>query len=71
MWSLWLGLGIQISLYALTAVLWAPMQLRPSEGGRFHLEVHRALVQTHWGRVALITLYALLVLWMAVAGFAG
>lgn len=70
-WSLWLGLGVQVVLYALTAVVWAPMQIRLSEGDRLHPRVHETLLRTHWGRVALITLYALLVLWMTVAAFAG
>jgi len=70
-WSFWLGLGIQVVLYALTAVVWAPMQVRLSEGGRFHPRVHETLLRTHWGRVVLITLYALLVLWMTAASLAG
>jgi len=70
-WSLWLGLGIQIITYGLTALVWAPMQVRLDQGGGFHPEVQQTLLQTHWGKVALITLYAVLMLWMTVVGFAG
>lgn len=63
-WSLWLGLGVQVLLYALTAVLWAPMQVRLGKRGGSRNAVYRRLLRTHWIRVALITLYALLLLWM-------
>lgn len=66
-WSLWLGLGVQVALYALTAVVWAPMQVRLGKDGAFHPEVHEELLRTHWLRVALITLHAALVMWAALA----
>lgn len=69
-WSLWLGLGVQVVLYALTAMVWAPMQVRLSKGNKLHPEVYETLLRTHWGRVALITVYAMLMFWITIASFA-
>ncbi|HEV2463515.1 MAG TPA: hypothetical protein VGT04_06905 [Acidobacteriaceae bacterium] len=64
-WALWLGFGLQIVLYGLTAVLWGPLMARLStaEGGLV-LPLYRKLMVNHWLRVAIVTAYGILLFWM-------
>jgi hypothetical protein len=59
-----LGLALQAATWVLTALWWAPLQMRIEEGG-FSVPVFRLLLETHWGRVALVTAYGFLLFWMA------
>ncbi len=74
--ALWLGLGIQLSLWLLTALLWGRWQGQialgdapPGSLGPANVELYHLLVTTHWLRVALITAYGILVFWMAYRSF--
>ena len=60
--ALWVGLGIQLSLWLLTALLWGRWQGQialgatpPGRLGPANAELYQLLVATHWLRVALIT----------------
>lgn len=70
-WMVWCGIAIQAIIWSLTALLWAPWQAR-LHTEQVHLvdgslnPVYVWLVTTHWLRVALITAYGVLVLWMTV-----
>lgn len=74
--ALWLGLGIQLSLWLLTALLWGRWQGQialgdapPGSLGPANVELYHLLVATHWLRVALITSYGILVFWMVYRSF--
>jgi len=57
-----IGVGLQIILF-LSLIYWIPFQVRLSKEGN-KPELIRQLVRVHWTRVANITAYGLLVLWM-------
>lgn len=74
LWTLRLGVAIQVALWVLTAAFWGRWQaqialpdadatslLGPADYGLYEL-----LVNTHWLRVGLITLYALLASWVVI-----
>ena len=64
-WEPWLGLALQAALVVGTAVWWGPLMARlgpPGEGK--HRERFRLLLATHWVRVAIVTAYGALTLWM-------
>lgn len=64
-WALWLGFGLQIVLYGLTAVLWGPLMARLSTAdGGLVLPLYRKLMVNHWLRVAIVTAYGILLFWM-------
>ena len=64
-WAVWAGFGLQLALVLGTALWWGPLmaRLEDSSGGlatdRFEL-----LMLTHWLRVAIVTAYGALTLWM-------
>ncbi len=62
---LWWGLGLQILLYLGTAIWWGPLMARLStpETG-LSLALYRQLMLTHWLRVAIVTAYGLLAMYM-------
>jgi hypothetical protein len=64
-WAAWVGVALQIALILGTAVWWGPLMARieAPEGGLL-LERYRLLMTTHWLRVAIVSVYALLTLWM-------
>jgi hypothetical protein len=66
-WAAWLGVGLQAALAAGTALWWGPLMARLStpEGGLAR-ELYLRLMATHWLRVAIVTAYGALALWMMV-----
>jgi hypothetical protein len=64
-WAPWFGFGLQAALVLGTALWWGPLMARlgpPTEGaGR---DRFRLLLATHWLRVAIVTTYAALAIWM-------
>jgi hypothetical protein len=70
-WSAWLGCGLQAIVVLGTAAWWGPLMARletPSD--TLSLERYELLMRTHWVRVALITAYGALAVWMlAVSAF--
>lgn len=62
---IWFGLVLQAALIVGTAAWWGPLMAR-IEGptGALLPERYRLLMTTHWLRVALVTAYALLTVWM-------
>ena len=67
--AVWLNIGIQLLIYALTAIFWGRWQAqthfaRLPDGGLDTTYV-RAM-STHWIRAALVTLSGLIVFWMLV-----
>jgi hypothetical protein len=68
----WLGISLQVAVYLLTAVWWAPLMARLVEvvdPTGAPTQLFRLLLWSHWLRVALITAYALLMFWMARVSF--
>jgi hypothetical protein len=47
---------------------WAPFPGLPGFHGETQDQLYRLLMTTHWGRVGLLTLYALVIFWMAWVG---
>jgi len=71
-WATWLGLALQVALLAGTAFWWGPLMARlEAPDGALLIERYRLLMKTHWLRVALVTAYAGIALWMLAtsAGF--
>jgi len=61
----WAGVGLQILLGTLTGVWWGPLMGRlatRTEG--LLMDRYDLLMSTHWWRVAIVTTYGLLALWM-------
>ena len=64
-WAPWLGLALQGALLFGTAAWWGPLMARlEAPGGGMRLKRHPLLMTTHWLRVAIVTAYAALALWM-------
>ncbi len=65
LWAVWAGLGLQIALAAGTAAWWGPLmaRLEDASGALLH-DRYALLMETHWLRVAIVTAYGLLTLWM-------
>jgi hypothetical protein len=68
-WELWLGVALQLLVYGLTAVWWAPWQARLQNAllpnGTLD-PMYRKLLRSHWFRVALLTASGLLAFAMVV-----
>jgi hypothetical protein len=65
--AVWLGFALQLFIVLGTAIWWGPLMSRladPQTG--LILPLYRQLMVTHWIRVALVTGYSLLALWMLV-----
>jgi hypothetical protein len=62
-WLLAVALGLQ-SVLLLSLIYWVPFQLRIEREGN-QPALMRRLVTFHWTRVANVTLFALVVLWLA------
>ena len=64
-WAPWLGFALQIALLLGTAIWWGPLmaRLEAPEGGLLQ-QRYRLLMATHWLRVALVSAYAALALFM-------
>jgi hypothetical protein len=58
--QVWLGLILQIIVYASTAAWWAPLMARlVKPNGEMLLRDYQLLMSTHWIRLALITAYGI------------
>ncbi len=64
-WAVWVGFALQVALLLGTSVWWGPVMARLEDasggldGARFRL-----LMNTHWLRVAIVSAYGALTLWM-------
>jgi hypothetical protein len=64
-WETWVGCALQGALLFDTAVWWGPLMARlETQGGGLSLERYRLLTTTHWIRVAIVSTYGALALWM-------
>jgi hypothetical protein len=63
--ALWLGVGLQVLLWVLTALMWGRWmaQLIQVSGPVYGALFHKMLV-THWLRVAIVTGYGILQFWI-------
>src|SRR5512138_1072945 len=66
-WAVWAGFGLQLALLLGTALWWGPLMARLStpEGGLVR-GLFPLLLRTHWLRVAIVTAYGALAVWMLV-----
>lgn len=73
-WPLRLAFGLQLLLWLLTAILWGRWQgqiatLPPGASapmlGPANHRLYQTLLNTHWLRVGMITVYALIAAWLA------
>ncbi len=65
----WAGLVVQLTTWILTGIFWARWQAElTSMNGAANIALFHLLLTTHWLRVTLITLYAVLVTCMLIAG---
>jgi hypothetical protein len=68
--SVWLGLALQMALWGLTAAWWGRWMAELVQvSGPFYGHLYHLLLVTHWLRVAIVTAYGLLMLWMADRAF--
>jgi hypothetical protein len=69
-WTVWLGFALQVALVAGTALWWAPLMANLlSEDGSLPAKRYQLLLNTHWLRVAVVSAYALLSLYMVEMSF--
>jgi len=62
-WTLWLGVCLQIAVHTLTAIFWAPIQATMAVPGGMSLTKYQELMSTHWLRVVFFVAYAALMIW--------
>jgi hypothetical protein len=70
--AVWVGVLLQVAVYLLTAVWWAPLMARLAQAvdpSGVQTADFRLLLSTHWLRVALFTAYGLLMFGMARVSF--
>ena len=65
--GVWLAIGIQVLIWGLTGIIWAPWQMQfrqnlPRRPDGTLTPLYRRLLTTHWLRVGLISTFALLML---------
>jgi hypothetical protein len=64
-WALWIGLALQLALSLLTVLWWSPSTSSiATPDGSLNLAVYARLMHSHWLRVAMVTVYAVLACWM-------
>ncbi len=64
-WAVWVGLALQVALLLGTSVWWGPLMARLEDAsGGLDRDRFRLLMNTHWLRVAIVTGYGVLTLWM-------
>lgn len=64
-WAPRFGFALQMSLVLGTALWWGPLMARlENAGGELAVERFSLLMGTHWLRVAIVTAYGALMLWM-------
>jgi len=69
-WMVWLGVALQLLIYGLTAVWWGRLMAElESVSGPVYGPMYHQLLVTHWGRVALVTAYGMLQLWMSILSY--
>ena len=68
-WAPWVGCGLQTALMVGTAFWWGPLMARieAPEGG-VRRDRYKLLMSTHWLRVAIVTAFGALTLWMVAQG---
>jgi hypothetical protein len=63
--AVWAGFVLQLALVLGTALWWGPLMARLENGaGGLATDRFELLMQTHWLRVAIVTAYGALTLWM-------
>jgi len=69
-WTVWAGFALQVALIAGTVLWWAPLMANLlAEDGSLPAKRYRLLLSTHWLRVAVVSAYAALSLYMVEASF--
>ncbi len=64
-WAPWVGLALQVGLVAGTAIWWGPLMARLEDpAGGLAIDRFNLLMKTHWLRVAIVSAYGGLTLWM-------
>jgi len=64
-WAPRVGFALQLALALGTALFWGPLMARlEAPGGGLAFERFQLLMTTHWLRVAIVTAYGALTLWM-------
>ena len=64
-WAVWAGLGLQLALVLGTVLWWGPLMARLEDsGGGLATARFELLMRTHWLRVAIVTAYGALTVWM-------
>ena len=64
-WAAWAGFALQVALVLGTALWWGPLMARLEQpNGELAAERFHLLMRTHWLRVAIVTAYGTLTLWM-------
>ena len=61
---LWIGVLLQLTVHALTAFFWAPIQASMSTPEGMSVAKYQELMSTHWLRVAFFWVYAGLMIWI-------
>jgi hypothetical protein len=61
---LWIGILLQLTVHALTAFFWAPIQASMSTPEGMSMVKYQELMSTHWLRVAFFWAYAGLMIWI-------
>ena len=70
--QVWLGLVLQILIYASTAAWWAPLMARlVKPDGEMLVRDYQLLMSTHWVRLGLITSYGITSFYMLIRSKAG
>ena len=69
--GIWLGIGIQVLIWLLTGIIWAPWQMQfrqrlPRQSDGTLTPLYLRLLTTHWLRVGLITAFALVMVGLLV-----
>jgi hypothetical protein len=68
-WTLWLGLALQVALVLFTVRWWSPSASHiTTSDGSLNLAAYARLMHSHWLRVAMVTIYAVLACWMLSCG---
>jgi hypothetical protein len=67
LWETWAACALQAALLVGTAMWWGPLMARlETPTGGLAAERFRLLMSTHWVRVAIVTAYGALAIWMLI-----
>lgn len=61
---LWFGVALQLTVHALTALFWGPVQATMATPEGMSLLKYQELMSTHWWRVLFFWAYAVLMIWL-------